>query len=304
MHPVALAVGDDRRLEVQIRRRPLVVQAFGQLERTLDVLTCGLQVAAAPVAARAPRENVRAGPVGRDLRALGELERFVEETDRRLDAGELVARNPEPEEHVRALHVREDAALAQHARPLQEPDRLSHLAAAHADRRLARECAYLELGNPGRRHGRLDGDELLERLVVPPRLEQRVGPGQRRVDAAALVGGDAVGQEPGVDAETVGDPFDRLLGRLRLAALDLADVFLGEPVAGQIRLRHTCGHAEVPEPLAEPEAGLGGQGPLLLGDGGRLRHLHRSSRGQLHQTPAHPFRHHPKRSCCRRKPVK
>ena len=50
-HPVALAVGDDRCLKIDVCRGALVVQPFGELERTLDVLPRGLEVAAAAVAA-------------------------------------------------------------------------------------------------------------------------------------------------------------------------------------------------------------------------------------------------------------
>ena len=58
--PVSFAVGDDRRLEVDVRSRALVVQALGELERALDVFAGGLEITAPAVAAGAPGEHVRA----------------------------------------------------------------------------------------------------------------------------------------------------------------------------------------------------------------------------------------------------
>ena len=56
-HPVALAVGDDRRLEVDVGGRALVVQTLGELERALDVLARSLEVAASAIAPRAPAQE-------------------------------------------------------------------------------------------------------------------------------------------------------------------------------------------------------------------------------------------------------
>src|SRR5919199_6272773 len=97
---MALAVGDNRRLEVDVGRRVPVVQSFLELERALHVLARSLEIAAAAVAARAPREDVRAEVVRGKVRALGELHRLVEQADRGLDAGELVPRDAEPEEDI------------------------------------------------------------------------------------------------------------------------------------------------------------------------------------------------------------
>ena len=66
--PVAL--GDQRGLEVRLAERARVVHRLRELERALDVLARGLVVALAAVAARAPREDVRAEQVGRERRAL------------------------------------------------------------------------------------------------------------------------------------------------------------------------------------------------------------------------------------------
>ena len=136
---MALPVRDDRGLEVDVRRRALVVQALGELERALDVLARGLQIAAPAVAARAPGEHVRAQMVRRDLGALGQCQRLVEEAERRLDAVQLVAGDAEAEEDVGALDVGEGLAFAERARSFEERDRLAYLAAPHSHRRLARE---------------------------------------------------------------------------------------------------------------------------------------------------------------------
>src|SRR5206468_7294906 len=82
-----------------------------------------------------------------------------------------------------------------------------------------------------------------------------------------------------IDAEPLGEPLDRLVGRPRLAALDLADVLLGEALARELRLRHPGRDTQLPQPLAEPEPGLGGRHALLLlTGGGRVRHVRRSRR--------------------------
>jgi hypothetical protein len=86
------------------------------------------------------------------------------------------------------------------------------------------------------------------------------------VGASPRVGGDAVGEEPGVDAQPRREPLDRLGGRAGLAALDLADVLLGEPVAGELGLREAGGDAKEPEAVSEPRARMGGGGAVGGGD--------------------------------------
>ena len=70
---MTLALGDERGLDVHVGRGLAVVERLRQLERALDVLLRGLEVALAPVAARAVGEDVRAEDVARQLRALGEV---------------------------------------------------------------------------------------------------------------------------------------------------------------------------------------------------------------------------------------
>ena len=58
--PLPVPLGDERRLERDVRNRQRVVEPLGELERELDVLARGLEVALTPGAARTPLEN--AGP--------------------------------------------------------------------------------------------------------------------------------------------------------------------------------------------------------------------------------------------------
>src|SRR5262249_26189773 len=209
-----------------------------ELERTLDVLACGLQIAPSAIATGAPDEDVRAKLVSRKLALLDDLERLVEEVQRRLDARELVAPDADAEQHVRALDVRELRTLGQLSRVLEQLQRVAHRALAHPRRPLARERAHLQLARSRREDRSSHVLERLECLGVAPCLEQRFGARDRGVDAAALVGRDTVREEAGVDTETSRKPFDRLPRRARLAALDLAAVLLREPVSREIRLRH------------------------------------------------------------------
>ena len=116
----------------------------------------------------------------------------------------------------------------------------------------------VELGHARRAGG---GNErlVLDRGVVVARgLDQRLGARERALEAAALVGRDAVREETGVDAEPDREPFDRLARRARLAALDLGDVLLREALARELALRQAGGDAELAEALAEAQPAGGG----------------------------------------------
>src|SRR5205823_4921568 len=101
----------------------------------------------------------------------------------------------------------------------------------------------------GGEDGRPHALELLDRLGVAVRADQRLAAGEPGLDAAALVGGDAVREEVRVDPEPLGEPLDRLARGTRLAALDLADVLLGEPLARELRLRQAGRDPELPQTL-------------------------------------------------------
>src|SRR6266536_3877068 len=63
------------------------------------------------------------------------------------------------------------------------------------------ECPRFEFGQPGGEDCRADALELRERLLVAPPLEQRVRSCESPFDPASLVGGDAVREVTGIDAE-------------------------------------------------------------------------------------------------------
>src|SRR4029079_3536461 len=98
--PVTVALGEHGCLEVRLTEGACVVHRLGELERALDVLTGGLVVALAAVAAGAPREDVEAKLVGRKTRALGQHEGLVEEADGGRDAPEHVEAAHEPGEDL------------------------------------------------------------------------------------------------------------------------------------------------------------------------------------------------------------
>src|SRR5436305_1442655 len=123
----------------------------------------------------------------------------------------------------------------------------------------ADEGANRELRHAGGAGGREERAVLARRIVVLARLDERLGARERAFEPAALVGGDAVRKEAWVDAEPRREPFDRLAGRLRLAALDLGDVLLREALACEVALGEAAGHAKLAEALAEPKP-AGGSG--------------------------------------------
>ena len=117
--------------------------------------------------------------------------------------------------------------------------------------RLACKSAELE----HRRPRTLDGASCLpkrsDRLRVLMRLGERLGTRKQRLDLRPLLRRDTDGEEDGIDSEAFGEPGDRVLGRTRLPALDLADVLLGDATRGKLRLGQPRGHAQRAHTLAE-----------------------------------------------------
>ena len=105
------------------------------------------------------------------------------------------------------------------------------------------------------------------------RLGERLGARQERLDPIADVEGDAVEEELRVDAELLCEPGDGLVGRPRLAALDLADVLLGEAIAGERGLRQAGGDTQRAEALADPARA---DARSVLCRGGRIAHAGRT----------------------------
>ena len=149
----------------------------------------------------------------------------------------------------------------------EELDCLAHLAFLGARPGLAGEGADLELCRSGGADVAPGGGEELGRLQRAVRLGQRLGADEERLDPAAQVGRHAAAEERGVDAELRREPRDRLGGRARLAALDLADVLLREAIARDLGLRQPGSEAQRPQPLADAR-----------GRGGRRRRRRRGRR--------------------------
>jgi hypothetical protein len=98
------------------------------------------------------------------------------------------------------------------------------------------------------------------------RLESRFRTRDDALHPLALARGDTGLEKGRVDAEAAGEPLDGLAGGPGLPALDLADVFLGETLAGELGLRQPASDAELAYALAHRVAG----GPLGGADGGEL----------------------------------
>src|SRR5262249_23374189 len=118
----------------------------------------------------------------------------------------------------------------------------------------ARQHAHLEVDRAG---GDDDGERIAEpvdRLVVVAALRERLCTREDRLGPGTLVARDAAREERGVYSEPRGEPLDGFTSRLRLAALDLGDVFLREAIAGELALRQPGRDAELAEPVAQPRA--------------------------------------------------
>src|SRR5205085_9900208 len=174
--------------------------------------------------------------------------------------------------------------------PVEQLDCLADLTLAHPNHRLAGQGAHLELRQPCRQDCRAQVFERLDRLGVPPSLEQRLRTRQSGVDAASLVGRDTVRQKTCVDTEALCEPLDGLARRTCLPTLDLADVLLREAVARKVCLRHRGGDAKLPEPLTETQARLGESSPAMSGSGSRhvsgsRRHASQNFKWPLQASP-------------------
>ena len=158
-----------------------------------------------------------------------------EERDRGRDAREQVAADAEPEEHLGAVDVGEFGSFGERARLGEQVEPGSHLAVVHPRPGLAREQPHPQLRRAAGDHRPERRGVLVDRAVEVEPLGQRLGPREHRLGAGALVARDAAREERGVDAEARREPVDRLGRRARLAALDLGDVLLREPVGRRAR---------------------------------------------------------------------
>src|SRR5581483_7663316 len=147
-NPVALAVGDERSLDVRGTDRPQIVDATRELESRLDVVAGCFVVALAAPAARAPGKDVRLERVAREPGPVGERERLVQQAERRLDAVQLVAAGAEPEQDVGALDVGERLRLGDRPRVREKSERGAVVAHAHLREARAEQRTELQLGDP------------------------------------------------------------------------------------------------------------------------------------------------------------
>ena len=177
----------------------------------------------------------------------------------------MVAADAHAEEHLRPVDVGEAGVVRDRPAALEQLERRLDLAALHPCPGLRRERPVLELRGAGGQDGRARVLELLDRLRELLGACQRLRAGEHRFDAAALVGGDALLQEAGVDAELDGQPLDRVARGAGLAALDLADVLLREALPGEVGLGQARGDTELPQPLAQACAVRDGGGSGLGG---------------------------------------
>ena len=122
----------------------------------------------------------------------------------------------------------------------------------------ADERAHGELRHTRRPRRRDEQLELGRGVVVPPASIQSLGPSERALEPAALVGRNAVREEARVDAEPRREPLDGLARRPGLAALDLRDVLLREALAGELALGQPGGDPQLTEPLTDPKAARSG----------------------------------------------
>ncbi len=110
------------------------------------------------------------------------------------------------------------------------------------------ELELLRAGCPGERAGlgELGGGGC---ELVP--LAQCLSARELRFPAVALARGHAGEEEVGVDAEALREPGHGVRRGPGLPALDLAEVLLAEPAAGELGLRQTGGRSEVAQAASE-----------------------------------------------------
>src|SRR5262249_25526724 len=116
-------------------------------------------------------------------RPVGELERTVEQRDRRRDARKLVAAHTEPEQHIRPVDVVELLAFRQISRLLEQLERLVEPTFLCKRPGLAGQAANIELRRARRADLLARALKDLERLGVTARLGERLGTRKRRLDA-------------------------------------------------------------------------------------------------------------------------
>ena len=200
--------------------------------------------------------DVRAQEVAREPRALGELERLVEERDGRRDAGQAPPAGTEPEQDLGPVDVGELGPLGELACLQQELDRFRDVAVlleAQASPTSARSSS----AGPRcpRPRGRPPGTRRPPRRPSgPPRAPRRGRAAPRPSSAPRWT---RRREEAGIDVQALREPCDRRVGRPCLAALDLADVLLRVAALCELALRQPRPDAKRAHALAEASGGIG-----------------------------------------------
>ena len=260
-HPVAVALGEHRGLEVRLPERPAVLHRVGELERALDVLARCLEVALPAVAARAPREDREPELVARHARPLGERERLVEERDRRGDALQQAAADADPVEHLGAIDVGELGALDERRAPrraarapvLTSPVWASAMPSPFSTRTWSSTAPVPRTAGSARAYSSTASSNRCSSSSASARA--RIVSARARSSAETpLRRNEASTPSRTASQSTVSS------GGLRLAALDLGDVLLREAVAGELALGEAGRHAKLAQALSEPRGARNARG--------------------------------------------
>ena len=129
--------------------------------------------------------------VARQLRALRERQRLVEQRYRRGDTRQQVAADPHAHEHVGAVDVGERRALGDRPCRREQVECLPDVTGTDERTGVTGEGLHLQLRCSGGTDLVTDAAEQLQRLVGTVRERQRLGARQRRLDAPAGVRRDA-----------------------------------------------------------------------------------------------------------------
>ena len=251
-NPVPVALGDQRGLEVDLTERAGILHRLGELERALDVVARGLVIPLAPVAARAPGEDVGAQHVGGKRRALDQRERLGEQRERGRDARDRVAPDREPEQHLGAIEVGELGALDERAGLLEQVERGTDIALANPRPALAGEEPNLELDCAGGDHRPERAAVLVDRGVVLALPDERLG-ARRAPPRCAPARRPRRRSRGRSHRRRAGRASHSIVsaGRPRLPALDLRDVLLREAVTRELGLGEPGGDPQLADAVAE-----------------------------------------------------
>jgi hypothetical protein len=201
--------------------------------------------------------DVRAELLAALARAGHELQRAPEECQRFGDLRQLVAADADAEEDVGALDVAERLLVGQRARLLEQRERLVDLSLLAVRPRFSDERAEGERGYRGEPGNGGGGPERVDRLPVVVLLRQPLRALEQGLGAHRVARADAVLQEGPVCPELCGEPVEGLRAGPCLAALDLADVLLGEVAACQLGLCQLRSRAQGPNAVADARRGRG-----------------------------------------------